>query len=223
MGEAATQVSNQLLTVPNALSVARLISIPIFVWLALGPEQDAAAAAVLALGGITDYLDGVLARRWNQVTRFGQLLDPIADRLSTVTVLVVFLVRGIVPIWFVAILVVRDGVLAVQMARLRRRGVLGLPVNWVGKAATFNLMVAFPLLLWGAQAPELSTEGLAGGLLELPALVWQAGTGGLDLAISATGWALAIWGAGLYLYSGLLYLRQSRELLRRLPAPVVGS
>ena len=193
------QVSDRVWTVPNLLSVIRLITIPIFAWLALVPEQDALAALVLALGSITDYFDGMLARRWDQVTRVGQLLDPIADRLSTVTVLVVFLVRGIVPLWFVALLVLRDGILTVQMARLKGRGVTGLPVNWVGKAATFNLMLSFPLLLWGAGA-----------------------TAGVELLARSVGWAFAVWGAGLYLYSGLLYLRQARDVMGRAPA-VVGA
>ena len=191
------QVSDRVWTVPNLLSVIRLITIPIFAWLALVPEQDALAALVLALGSITDYFDGMLARRWDQVTRLGQLLDPIADRLSTVTVLVVFLVRGIVPLWFVALLVLRDVVLTVQMARLKGRGVTGLPVNWVGKAATFNLMLSFPLLLWGAGA-----------------------TSGVELLARSVGWAFAVWGAGLYLYSGLLYLRQARDVMGRVPAVV---
>ena len=191
------QVSDRVWTVPNLLSVIRLITIPIFAWLALVPEQDALAALVLALGSITDYFDGMLARRWDQVTRLGQLLDPIADRLSTVTVLVVFLVRGIVPLWFVALLVLRDVVLTVQMARLKGRGVTGLPVNWVGKAATFNLMLSFPLLLWGAGA-----------------------TSGAELLAGSVGWAFAVWGAGLYLYSGLLYLRQARDVMGRVPAVV---
>lgn len=191
------QVSDRVWTVPNLLSVIRLITIPIFAWLALVPEQDALAALVLALGSITDYFDGMLARRWDQVTRLGQLLDPIADRLSTVTVLVVFLVRGIVPLWFVALLVLRDVVLTVQMARLKGRGVTGLPVNWVGKAATFNLMLSFPLLLWGAGA-----------------------TAGVELLARSVGWAFALWGAGLYLYSGLLYLRQARDVMGRVPAVV---
>jgi len=194
-----TQVSDRVWTVPNLLSLIRLITIPIFAWLALVPEQDALAALVLALGSITDYFDGMLARRWDQVTRVGQLLDPIADRLSTVTVLVVFLVRGIVPLWFVALLVLRDVILTVQMARLKGRGVTGLPVNWVGKAATFNLMLSFPLLLWGASA-----------------------TAGFELLVRAVGWAFAVWGAGLYLYSGLLYLRQARDVMGRAPA-VVGA
>ncbi len=193
------QVSDRVWTVPNLLSLVRLITIPIFAWLALVPEQDALAALVLALGSITDYFDGMLARRWDQVTRLGQLLDPIADRLSTVTVLVVFLVRGIVPLWFVALLVMRDVVLTVQMARLKGRGVTGLPVNWVGKAATFNLMLSFPLLLWGASAST-----------------------GPELLVRSVGWAFAAWGAGLYLYSGLLYLRQARDVMGRIPA-VVGT
>lgn len=189
-----TQVqTDRVWTLPNVLSAIRLLTIPVFVWLALVPEQDGWAALVLAVGGLTDYFDGMLARRWNQISRVGQLLDPIADRLSTVAVLVVFLLRGVVPWWFVALLVGRDALLAVQMARLKGHGVTGLPVNFVGKTATFNLMASFPLLMWGVSA-------LAG-----PAA-----------AARAVGWALALWGAGLYLYSGWLYLRQARQVLARL-------
>lgn len=182
-------------TVPNVLSGIRLLTIPLFAWLALVPEQDAIAALVLALGGLTDYFDGMLARRWNQVTRLGQLLDPIADRLSTVTVLVVFLIRDVVPLWFVALLVLRDAVLTVQMGRLKGRGITGLPVNYIGKAATFNLMLSFPLLLWGVDAQS-----------------------GIEQLARVAGWALALWGTGLYLYSGWLYLRQAREVLSQVPA-----
>jgi cardiolipin synthase len=181
-------------TVPNLLSVVRLLSIPLFAWLALGPEQDQAAAVVLALGGITDFFDGMLARRWNQVTRVGQLLDPIADRLSTITVLLVFLVRDIVPLWFVLVLVLRDVVLAVEMGRLKGRGITGLPVNFIGKAATFNLMIAFPLLIWGVDAQSA-----------------------FDQLVRIAGWAFALWGMGLYLYSALLYVRQTREVMSQLP------
>jgi cardiolipin synthase len=195
-----TQVqTDRVWTLPNALSALRLLSIPLFVWLALGPEEDGWAALVLALGGITDYLDGMLARRWNQISRVGQLLDPIADRLSTLAVLVVFVLRDVVPLWFVVLLVARDLVLAVQMARLKRRGVTGLPVNFMGKTATFNLLGAFPLLMWGV--------GATSGPAEVARIV---------------GWALALWGAGLYLYSGWLYLRQARDVLGRASAPAVG-
>lgn len=187
--------TDRVVTLPNALSLLRLLLIPVFLWLALVPEADGPAALVLAVGGVTDYLDGMLARRWNQISRVGQLLDPIADRLSTLAVLVVFLLRGVVPWWFVVLLVSRDVLLAVQMARLRSRGVTGLPVNFVGKAATFNLLLSFPLLLWGVSA-----------------------VAGPAMAARVLGWALAIWGAGLYLYSALLYVRQSREVLAAMPA-----
>ena len=193
--EAAVQ-ADRIWTVPNALSVVRLLTIPLFAWLALVPQEDALAALVLALGGLTDYFDGMLARRWNQVTRLGQLLDPIADRLSTVTVLVVFLIRGVVPLWFVALLVLRDAVLAIEMGRLKGRGITGLPVNYIGKAATFNLMVSFPLLLWGAEAQTL-----------------------IEQLARVAGWGFALWGTGLYLYSGVLYVRQTRDVLSQLPSP----
>jgi cardiolipin synthase (CMP-forming) len=182
-------------TVPNMLSGIRLLTIPLFAWLALVPQEDGLAALVLALGGATDFFDGWLARRWNQVTRVGQLLDPIADRLSTVTVLVVFLIRDVVPLWFVVLLVLRDAVLTVEMGRLKSRGITGLPVNFIGKAATFNLMISFPLLLWGAD-PQSGIEELA----------------------RVAGWAFALWGTGLYLYSAALYIRQTREVMSHLPA-----
>jgi cardiolipin synthase (CMP-forming) len=195
MGAQQPQVSDRIATVPNAISGFRLLTIPVFAWLALVPQADGWAALVLMVGGFSDYIDGVLARRWGQVTRLGQALDPIADRLATVTVLVVFLIRDIVPVWFVVLLVARDVVLSVQMGRLRRHGVWGLPVTWVGKAATFNLMASFPLLLWGAGAQS-----------------------GVELLARVSGAAFALWGAGLYLYSGVLYLRQAREFLAGVPA-----
>jgi cardiolipin synthase (CMP-forming) len=195
-----TQVqTDRVLTVPNLLSAIRLVSIPVFVWLALGPQADGAAALVLVVGGLTDYFDGMLARRWNQISRVGQLLDPIADRLSTLAVMIVFLVREVVPWWFVVLLLGRDLVLAVQMAVLKRHGVTGLPVNFVGKAATFYLMASFPLLMWGVTA-----------------------TAGPAQAARILGWALALWGAGLYLYAGWLYLRQARDVIARTPMPAAG-
>jgi len=200
MAVQATQVqTDRVLTLPNALSLLRLLAIPLFMWLALVPQEDGWAALTLALAGITGYLDGFLARRWNQISRVGQLLDPIADRLSTLAVLVVFLVRGVVPWWFVVLLLGRDLTLAVRMAALKRHGITGLPVNFVGKAATANLLLSFPLLMWGVSADS-----------------------GLPLVARVVGWAFALWGAGLYVYSGLLYLRQARAVLLRLPAPAAG-
>ena len=196
--ETAVQ-TDRIVTLPNALTVVRLLAIPVFVWLALGPKNDAAAALVLVGIGVTDWADGYLARKWNQITRFGQLMDPIADRLATFATLLVFLVRGVVPWWLVAILIARDVVLALEMSRLKAHGVTGLPVNFVGKAATAMLLGSFPLLLWGAQAES--------GFLQL---------------VYAIGAGLALWGVGLYLYSAWLYLRQGRAVRAQLAAPAVG-
>ncbi|MBO0851662.1 MAG: CDP-alcohol phosphatidyltransferase family protein, partial [Pseudonocardia sp.] len=142
-----TLLGGRVLTVPNLLSLARLAGVPLFVWLLLGPHADGYAVLVLALSGITDWLDGKLARWLDQSSRLGELLDPTVDRLYILATLATFLIRGIVPWWVVALLVGRDLVLAVCLAILRRRGYGPFPVTYLGKAATFNLLYAFPLLL----------------------------------------------------------------------------
>jgi cardiolipin synthase len=197
--ETAVQ-TDRVLTIPNILSFARLALIPVFLWLVLVPEADIAAFAVLAISGITDYLDGVIARRTGQISRLGQLLDPLADRLYIVATLLGLALRGIIPWWLVALLVARDAVLAVALALLRRRGITGLPVHFLGKAATFCLLWGFPILLLGAGA---------------------TGTG-LTFADAARtlGWAFALWGTALYWWAGILYLEQAARILR---SPVPGS
>ncbi|MGW7410792.1 CDP-alcohol phosphatidyltransferase family protein [Streptomyces sp. NPDC054833] len=191
---------NKVLTIPNALSALRVAGVPIFLWLALQPyfgkaNLDAWAIALLAVSGATDYLDGKLARRWNQVTRLGQVLDPAADRLYTISTLLALLLRGIIPWWFLMLLLARDIFMALNIATLRRIGYGPLKVNFIGKAATFNLMYAFPLLLL------------------------TSGGGSLANFARIFGWALAIWGAGLYWWSAALYTTQVRKL-RSLNSPV---
>ncbi len=199
--ETAVQ-SDRILTVPNVLSFVRLAGIPLFLWLVLVPEADGWAVLVLVLSGITDWLDGYLARRTGQITRLGQLLDPVADRLYVVATLVGLWWRGIVPLWLVVVLLGRDLVLAIVMGVLTRRGVTGLPVHFLGKAATFNLLIAFPLLLLGDGTTITDT--------------WA------DLA-KVLGWAFALWGTALYLWAAVLYLEQARRVLAQLatrtPAP----
>ncbi|MDP3971440.1 MAG: CDP-alcohol phosphatidyltransferase family protein [Candidatus Nanopelagicales bacterium] len=187
--ETAVQ-SDRVLTIPNALSFLRLLGVPVFLWLVLVPRADGWAVVVLVIAGITDYLDGKLARRWQQITRLGQLLDPIADRLYILATLVGLLLRGIIPWWLVALIVGRDLVLAVYMAILKRHGIMGLPVHFIGKAATFNLLYAFPLILLG---DAQTTFGLVARVL---------------------GWAFAVWGTGLYLWAGVLYIEQANRILR---------
>lgn len=190
--ETAVQ-TDRIWTIPNVLSMFRLATIPVFAWLVLRGDSDLLAAAVLAVGGLTDYIDGALARRLGQISALGQILDPLADRLSTITVLVVFLITGIMPWWFVALLVSRDLVMAWQMGRLKRVGITGLPVHFVGKLATFLLLLAFPVVLVGA------------------------GEGPVAWFCNVVGWALAGWGAGLYWYGAVLYIRQVRGILAGSP------
>jgi len=186
--------TDRILTIPNILSFLRLLGVPLFLWLILVPEADGWAVALLMVSGITDWLDGTIARATGQISRLGQLLDPLADRLYIAATLLGLAIRAIVPWWLVVVLLARDLVLAIVLALLKRRGITGLPVHFLGKAATFCLLCGFPLLLLGAGA---------------------SGTG-LDLAdlARALGWAFAIWGTALYWWAGLLYLEQARRILR---------
>ena len=183
-------VSSRVLTIPNALSIARLFGVPLFLWLVLGPHKDGWALAVLMVSGFTDYLDGHLARRLNQATRLGQILDPVADRLYILAVVVGLSIRHIIPWWLAIALPMRDVLLVALVPFLRTRGYSALPVHFLGKAATASLLYAFPLLLLGD------------------------GQGTLPRVADVFGWAFAIWGCSLYWWAGLLYAWQVRKLLR---------
>jgi cardiolipin synthase len=182
-------VSDRVVTVPNALSALRLLLVPVFGWLIV-TEHDVAALVVLMVSGWTDYFDGKLARRWGQVSRVGQLLDPAADRLYILTTLLGLGWRDIVPWWLVAAIVARDLLLAFTIPVLGRRGYGPLPVHFLGKAATANLLYSFPLLLLG------QFHGLLGAVAE------------------PVGWAFAWWGVALYWWAAWLYLRQVAEVVR---------
>jgi cardiolipin synthase len=183
-------VSTRVLTLPNGLSTLRLLGVPLFLYLVLVPHADLAAFGVLAVGSFTDWLDGRLARAWNQVTRIGQLLDPVADRLYIVATVAALAIRGILPWWLAVALLARDVVLAVTLPVLRHHGHGPLPVHFLGKAATFNLLYAFPLLLLGA------VDGVVGTVA------------------APVGWAFTGWGAALYWWAALLYLAQCAVLVR---------
>lgn len=187
---AVDRTYRRLVTVPNAISVVRLCGVPLFLYLLLVVERDVAALVVLVVGGGTDWLDGWMARRLGQVSRFGELLDPVADRLYILATLLGFTAREIVPWQFTVALLVRELVLLTGLAVLRRAGYGPLPVHYLGKTATFLLLGAFPTLL-------LATA--------VPAAGWAV----------PVGWALAWWGLALYWVAGVLYLAQMAELLRR--------
>ncbi len=179
----------QYLTIPNALTALRGLGVPLFIWLALVKEADGWAILVLAIGGITDYLDGKLARAWNQTSRFGELADPAIDRLYIVATLIVLYLREALPLWVILLLIGRDIALGLATLALTRKGQPPLQVTYLGKAATFNLLYAFPFLLLA-----LSDS-------------W-AGT-----AAFVFGWAFTIWGIFLYLATGLSYLRTAMRAI----------
>jgi cardiolipin synthase len=183
--------TDRWLTVPNALSVLRLLGVPLFLWLLLGPHDDLIALVVLVFSGATDWLDGKLARWLNQMSRLGALLDPAADRLYIVATLVAFVLRGIVPWWLVVVLVARDVAVGLCLPVLRRAGYRPPEVHYVGKGATFALLYAFPLMLLAQ--------------------------GGSEMALIARpiGYAFVMWGSALYVWSGLLYVAQVVIAVRR--------
>ncbi|MEX5720449.1 CDP-alcohol phosphatidyltransferase family protein, partial [Geodermatophilus maliterrae] len=184
------ELPDRVWTLPNALSVLRLLGVPLFLWLLLGPEADGWAVVVLMVSGVTDWADGKLARVLGQSSRLGALLDPAADRLYIVATLIAFVLRDVVPLWLVAVLVGRELVLGVALLALRRHGYPPLQVHYLGKAATFILLYAFPLLL-------LADGGGA----------WAG-------VVQPVAWALTIWGSALYVLAGVLYVVQVLGLVR---------
>ena len=188
-GAAGPTVSTRVWTLPNILSGLRLLGVPVFLWLVLGPEEDTLALGLLVLSGITDYLDGWLARKLNQQSIVGQILDPVADRLYILAVVLGLALRDVIPWWMAVSLPLRDALMWLLVPLLRTRGYSALPVHFLGKAATFNLLYAFPLLLLGD------------------------GEGTVATLATVFGWAFAIWGIGLYWWAGVLYAWQVRTLL----------
>ena len=193
----AEVLPDRIWTVPNALSLLRLAGVPLFLYWILVTEQDGRAILLLMAAGFTDYLDGLIARRYGQFSRLGQLLDPAADRLYILAMLIALVARDGLPLWWALALIGRDLVLAGCLPVLRRHGYGPLPVSYLGKAATFNLLYAFPMLL-----AALPTED------DLLATVFRP-----------LGWAFAAWGSVLYWFAGALYVVQVVALAReRRPA-----
>lgn len=182
-------VSKRIVTVPNALSVVRLALIPVFLWL-LGTAQYGWALVVIVVSSVTDFVDGFVARRFNQVSRVGQILDPAVDRLFIFSTLIGLAWQGFLPWWLVAVIVLRDvGIVALGPV-LASHGYGPLPVHHLGKVATFSLLFALPTLVLGAAFPAIAAVS------------------------DPVGWALALWGAFLYWWAGVLYLRETIRLVR---------
>ncbi len=193
MAEPRLPDRNRVLTVPNVLSVIRLVLVPVFLWLLLVEHADAWATGILMFTGASDWADGKIARLMNQSSRLGELLDPAVDRIYMITVPIAFAVRHFVPWWFVIVLIARDAILAATLPALRSRGLTSLPVTYIGKGATFALMSGFPLILLG------QFDGL-----------WSR-------VVLAIGWGFTIWGFALYLWSFVLYMAQFVLVMQRMP------
>lgn len=178
-------------TIPNALSLLRLIGIPVYLWLILVAHADLWAFVLLIIAGLTDFLDGWLARRLGQQSRLGEILDPLADRLYIASTIIALALRSIIPWWIVLALVLREVMLLALVPLLRRHGQVTLPVTFVGKTATFALLWGFPLLL-------LSTAEDPWGEL-----------------CQVLGWTFLLWGTALYWWAGIRYVQAAKALSTR--------
>jgi cardiolipin synthase len=180
----------RIVTVPNLISFARLLGVPLFLYLFLATHAWGWAVLILTVGGLSDWVDGYAARRLHQVSRLGELLDPTADRLYILATIFAFTAKGVLPWAFTIALLAREVVLGLCLLILKRYGYGPLPVHYVGKTATFILLMAFPVLLL-AKATD-----------------WQ------HTVVHASGWALAWWGIVLYWVAAVFYLVQVNGLVR---------
>lgn len=197
--DSAPPVSTRIVTIPNILSLFRLLLIPVFFVLLL-TGYFGWALLLIAVSAITDFVDGYVARHFNQVTRLGQLLDPAADRLFILSTLVGLGVVGVLPWWFVAVIVARDVLLLVLGVVLANHRFGPLPVHHLGKMGTFAILFSMPVLLLAAAFPDTA-------VLALP-----------------VGWAAGIWGVFLYWWAGVAYALQAARMIREVRgAPASAS
>lgn len=184
-----SEVSHRVLTIPNVLSFIRLLLVPVFLVLIIG-GQDGYALLVLVISSVTDFLDGQIARRFHQVSRLGQLLDPAADRLFIFAALVGLAVRGVIPWWLFIVIVARDVMLLVLGITGANFGYGPLPVHHLGKMATLFLFYALPILMIGQAFPDAAAIA------------------------NPIGWAFVLWGVFLYWWAGIVYLSQTVRIIR---------
>jgi cardiolipin synthase len=201
-GDAEEVVLHRVLTAPNAISFARLLLVPVFLWLyVIGRVLP--AMVVLTIVGTSDFVDGFVARATGQVSVLGKLLDPLADRIVIVAVLVAYSIKGTVPWWLSSVIVARDVIIVVAFAVFEKRGLPRLPVNRTGKRATAALFAGMGVI---SISVVLKVSGVAG-------LKSDAG------AVRIAGLILLGAGAVLYWAAGFLYAREIRQLLKAKPGP----
>ena len=183
------QVSTRVFTIPNVISFIRLMAIPVFLFLVWN-EQDVAGFIVLVAAVLTDFVDGLVARKLGQVSKLGQFLDPFADRLFIAAAVIALMIRDVIPVWLVVAVMARDALLGIGAIVMSRWGVTTLPVKWLGKWATFALLFSLPLFLLGAIVEPIGqvTDPLA--------------------------WAVALSGTVLYWWVGFWYLADAVVIAR---------
>ena len=180
---------DRVATVPNAISLVRILLIPVFVRLIVDHDTTTAGLVVFALVVATDWVDGTIARRTGQVSEVGKILDPVADRLAIAAGIIALAIRGVFPVWAAVLILARDVVvLMVGLTVLLRRHVR-IDVRWIGEVATFSLMVAVPAISWGA--------------LDLP----------LAAAATAVGWVSFVVGIVEYYVAAFVYAGDARTAL----------
>ncbi len=170
---------DNIFTIPNFISILRLCAVPIFVVLLINKDDPLSAAILLSILGATDWVDGWVARRFNQISELGKILDPTADRIMFLVAVFSMLIDGSVPIWFGVLTLIREGVVAIAALILGGLGARALTVTWVGKTSSFGLMFAFPLFLFSTavHGTQSSIYEVLAYVIGLPSLLlhfWAA-------------------------------------------------
>jgi cardiolipin synthase len=165
---------DRIWTAPNIITLVRLLCIPLFLWLLFAEDRQTLSAALLAVLGATDWVDGYVARKYHQVSTLGKVLDPTADRILVGTAVIAIMVHGAVPLWFGLATIAREALVSVMVLLLASLGAARIDVLWVGKAGTFALMTAYPLFL--------VTYGHSGWVEIFRVAAWIIGGIGLTLA-----------------------------------------
>jgi cardiolipin synthase (CMP-forming) len=196
---------DRVLTVPNAVTMVRLLCVPLFLWLLFGAHRQTDAAILLAVLGATDWVDGFLARRFHQVSTLGKVLDPAADRILVGAGVIAIIVHGAGPVWFGVVTLVREVLVAGTVLALAALGARRIDVLWIGKAGTFGLMFAYPAFLLGH-----GTSAWQGYIRDV---AWVTGGVGLVLA-----WAAA----AMYLVPARQALAEGRAGRRNPSREVAG-
>ena len=190
--------SARIATIPNLLTAIRALGVPLFLYTFIHLHRPTLSFLILAVGAATDYFDGKVARWLDQASDFGAAFDPAIDRLYIITTIIALAKEGYLPWWLVAVLIVRDLWMAVALAVHRQRHGRNFEVSFLGKAATFNLLYAFPFIL--LQGSATFGGAVKSGVSPHPLR-------GLHMAFHIFGWSFALWGVALYVVTAMLYTR----------------